>query len=225
MVMSHIRNSLYNSVKIEAALIVNPFSCYDCFSIHLILLTLNTSYGNFNHVKNVDLCNKTIIGGIFLVNFKEEIVNTKVGNKLYFDYHRFFQMLAVWLACAIFSFFPLILRPLFDKTAYNLDLGYWQNIMSNNDILYLVVCLSTVSVGIAILFGKKSSVFVYFIAVLQVISLFFAMFGYLMLEGNGSLFGNNVYAINLWFLIGTCALGIVLFIAVSFRVRRGAEKL
>lgn len=160
-----------------------------------------------------------------MVNYKNEILDAKVGNKLYFDFHIFSKMLGVWLMCAVFSFFPLLLRPLFVKASYTLDFSYWQIVINNNDILYLVACLSIVSVGIAILFGKRSSMLIYLIAVLQVISLFIGMFGYLMLEGNPALFASNIYTINIWSLIITGIMGIVLFIAVSFRVRKGDAKL
>ncbi len=160
-----------------------------------------------------------------MVNYQDEIARRMVSNKLYFDYHRFFGMLAVWLVSAVFSFFPLVLRPMFTKVATAVDAGYWQMVMGDNDVLYLIVAISVVAVGIAILFGKRGSVFVYLIAVLQVIGIFFAMMGYLMLEGDPYIFGEAVCTINTWALIVSILLALVLFISVSFRVREGAKNI
>lgn len=159
-----------------------------------------------------------------MVNFQDEIANRKIGDKLYFDFSRFFGMLTVWLVCAVFSFFPLFLRPMFTKAAMTADSSYIQLVMSDNDVLYLIVAMSVIAVGIAILFGKRGSVFVYLIAVLQVIGIFFAMMGYLMLEGDPNIFGENVYRINLWGLTAAVILALALFLAVSFRIREGANK-
>lgn len=159
-----------------------------------------------------------------MVNYQEELANRKVGNRLYFDNRRFFGMLSIWLVCAIFSFFPLMLRPLFTKVATEIDIGYWQMVMGDNDVLYLIVAISVIAVGIAILFGKRGSVFVYLIAVLQVIGIFFAMMGYLMLEGDPYIFAENVCKINSWSLVISIILALVLFISVSFRVREGADR-
>ena len=102
-------------------------------------------------------------------------------------------MLSVWLVCAIFSFFPLILRPMFTNVAETMDIGYWIMVFSDNDVLYLVVAISVVAVGMSILIGKRNSVAVYLIAVLEVVGIFLAMMGYLMLEGDPVLFGETVY--------------------------------
>ncbi len=159
-----------------------------------------------------------------MVNYQEELSNHMVGNKLYFDYQRFGGMVSVWFVSAIFSFFPLLLRPMFTKVATAVDAGYWQMVMGDNDVLYLIVAMSVIAVGIAILFGKRSSVFVYLIAVLQVIGIFFAMMGYLMLEGDPYIFEENVYTINSWALAASVILALVLFVSVSFRIREGANK-
>lgn len=159
-----------------------------------------------------------------MVNIQEEISSRKVGNALYFDYRRFFGMLSVWLVCAVFSFFPLILRPMFTKVAETMDVGYWIMVFSDNDVLYLIVAISVVAVGMSILIGKRNSVAVYLIAVLEVIGIFLAMMGYLMLEGDPVLFGDAVYKINIWAVVISVVLAFVLFLSVSFRVREGAEK-
>ena len=106
-------------------------------------------------------------------------------------------MLSVWLVCAIFSFFPLILRPMFTNVAETMDIGYWIMVFSDNDVLYLVVAISVVAVGMSILIGKRNSVAVYLIAVLEVVGIFLAMMGYLMLEGDPVLFGETVYKLSL----------------------------
>lgn len=157
-----------------------------------------------------------------MINVQEEILNNKISNKLYFDHRRFFSMLIVWFVCAVFSFFPLILRPMFTKVATTMDMGYWVMVFSDNDVLYLVVAISVIAVGMAILIGKKSTILVYLIAVIQVVGIFFAMMGYLMLEGDAVLFGENVYKINTWAVGIAIVLTISLFLAVSFRVREGA---
>lgn len=133
-------------------------------------------------------------------------------------------MLAVWLVCAIFSFFPLLLRPMFTKVATAIDAGYWQMVMGDNDVLYLIVATTVIAIGIAVLFGKRRSLSVFFVAFIAVVGIFLAMMGYLMLEGDPTVFGDNVYTINTWALIADFALSIVLFISVSFRVKEGAEK-
>ncbi len=153
-----------------------------------------------------------------------ELSSRKLVNKLYFDYRRFFGMLTVWLVCAVFSFFPLVLRPMFTKVATTVDLGYWIMIMSDNDVLYLVAAVSIIALGMAILMGKRNTVFVYLIAVLEVIAIFLAVMGYLMLEGDPYLFGEVVYKINMGFLSAAVIMAIVLFITVNFRIRGGSGK-
>lgn len=133
-------------------------------------------------------------------------------------------MLTVWLVCAVFSFFPLVLRPMFTKVATTVDLGYWIMIMSDNDVLYLVAAVSIIALGMAILMGKRNTVFVYLIAVLEVIAIFLAVMGYLMLEGDPYLFGEVVYKINMGFLSAAVIMAIVLFITVNFRIRGGSGK-
>lgn len=160
-----------------------------------------------------------------MINYQEELMRSKVGNRLYFDTHRFLGMLGIWLACAVFSFFPLVLRPMFIKAATSVDAGYWQMVMGDNDVLYLIVASSVLAVGIAVLFGKRNSAFAYIIAFLEVIGIFFAMMGYLMLEGNPVVFGNNVYLINSWALAANVLLALAMFVSVSFRIREGAAKL
>lgn len=160
-----------------------------------------------------------------MINYQDEIAHRKVGNRLYFDLMRFWSMLGVWLVCAVFSFFPLILRPLFTKAATEVDAGYWQMIMGDNDVLYLVVAMSVIALGIAILFGRRGSAIVYVIAVPVVIGIFLAMMGYLMLEGDPTVFGENVCRINTWAVVADILLALALFISVSFRVREGADKL
>ena len=70
----------------------------------------------------------------------------------------------------------------------------------------------------------QNSVAVYLIAVLEVVGIFLAMMGYLMLEGDPVLFGETVYKINIWAVTISVVLAFVLFLSVSFRVREGAEK-
>lgn len=159
-----------------------------------------------------------------MTNYQDELTRSKITNKLYFDTRRFFGMLSIWLVCAIFSFFPLLLRPMFTKAATAIDIGYWQMVMGDNDVLYLIVATTVIAVGIAILFGKRGSAFVYFIAFIAVIGVFLAMMGYLMLEGDPTVFGENVYTINTWSIIADIVLAIVLFISVSFRVKEGADR-
>lgn len=153
-----------------------------------------------------------------------ELSNRKLVNKLYFDRRRFFGMLTAWLVCAVFSFFPLVLRPMFTKVDVTVDMGYWVMIMSDNDVLYLVAAVSIIALGMAILMGKRNSMFVYLIAVLEVIAIFLAVMGYLMLEGDPYLFGEVVYKINTGFLSASVIMAIVLFITVNFRIRGGSDK-
>lgn len=159
-----------------------------------------------------------------MINYQDELTQSKITNKLYFDVRRFFGMLSVWLVCAIFSFFPLLLRPMFTNAATAIDAGYRQMVMGDNDVLYLIVATAVLAIGIAVLFGKRSSFFVFFIAFIAVIGIFLAMMGYLMLEGDPTVFGENVYTINTWGLIADAVLAVLLFISVSFRVKEGAEK-
>ncbi len=160
-----------------------------------------------------------------MANIQEEMLSKQSGSQLYFDYRRFFGMFAVWVVCALFSFFPLILRPMFTKVASTFDGSYWLMVFSDNDVLYLVVAVTVTAVGMAILMGKRNSVFVYFIAVIEVIALFLAMMGYLMLEGDPLLFGNNVVAVNVGFVVVSAILAVVLLVTVNFRLREGAERI
>lgn len=154
----------------------------------------------------------------------KELANKRIGGRLYFDFRRFFSMLAVWLVCLIFAFFPLALRPIFTKAATAVDASYWIMIMTNNDVLYLAAATSIIAVGMSLLMGRRSTMLTYFIAALEVIAIFLAIMGYLMLEGDPAVFGQNVYRINLWFMITDAVLALVMFITVNFKVREGAER-
>ena len=87
------------------------------------------------------------------------------------------------------------------------------------------MAVTVTAVGMAILMGKRNSVFVYFIAVIEIIALFLAMMGYLMLEGDPLLFGNNVVAVNVGFVVVSAILAVVLWVNVNFRLRDGAERI
>ena len=60
---------------------------------------------------------------------------------------------------------------------------------------------------------------------IEIIALFLAMMGYLRLEGDPLLFGNNVVAVNVGFVVVSAILAVVLLVTVNFRLREGAERI
>ncbi len=153
-----------------------------------------------------------------------ETANKKVGGRVLFDFRQFFKMFTVWLLCLIFSFFPLMLRPFFTKAATAVDIGYWTMVFSDNDVLYLVAATAIIAIGMAVLMGKRSTMLVYLLAFLEVIAVFLAIMGYLMLEGDPTVFGQTVYKMNTEFLIVSIILALVMFITVNINVREGEKK-
>ena len=133
-------------------------------------------------------------------------------------------MLIVWLVCAVFAFFPLVLRPMFTKAAAVMDIGYWKMVFSDNDVLYLTAVMSVIAVGMTVLMGRRSSAIIYILAVFEVIAVFLATMGYLMLEGDPIVFGQNVYNINIRFLIAAVLLTLVMFVSVNFRTKERVKK-
>lgn len=160
-----------------------------------------------------------------MINYMEEIRDKKVAHTLYFDKQRFFSMFFVWLLCSVFAYFPLFLRPLFVKDEGSMTLGYFMRVFSSSDILYLVIVMTLMSLGIAVLCGRRTSRFVYFIAIIEVIGVFLGLMGYLMLEGNAYIFGENVLRINILGICGAFVLATALFCAVSFRVKEGTVRI
>ena len=162
-------------------------------------------------------------GGIALADYRE-LADKKVKNGSYFDFRRFFSMFTVWLLCLIFSFFPLALRPMFTKAATAVDAGYWVMVFSDNDVLYITAAASIIAVGMSVLMGRRSTMFVYLLAFFEVIAIFLAIMGYLMLEGDPMLFGVTVYKINIGFLIVSVILALVMFITVNFKNGEGVGR-
>ncbi len=154
----------------------------------------------------------------------KELANRKIKSGSYFDFRRFFSMFTVWLLCLIFSFFPLALRPMFTKVATTVDTGYWKMVFSDNDVLYITAAASIIAVGMSVLMGRRSTMFVYLLAFFEVIAIFLAIMGYLMLEGDPMLFGMTVYKINTGFLIVSVILALVMFITVNFKNGEGAGR-
>lgn len=156
-----------------------------------------------------------------MLNVQQELAAQRVESKLYFDVKRFFGMLLVWFVCGVFSFFPLLLRPMFTRAMTSVDMGYFYMVMSDNDVLYLSAVLSILAVGMAVFLGRRNSMFTYLLAFLEVVAIFLGMMGYLMLEGDPIVFGENVYMINCGFLIAAAVMAVVMFTTVSFRRREG----
>ena len=154
----------------------------------------------------------------------KELANRKMRSGSYFDFRRFFSMFTVWLLCLVFSFFPLALRPMFTKVAETMDAGYWKMVFSDNDVLYIAAAASIIAVGMSVLMGRRSTMFVYLLAFFEVIAIFLAIMGYLMLEGDPMLFGMTVYKINTGFLIVSIALALVMFVTVNFKNGEGAGR-
>lgn len=159
-----------------------------------------------------------------MLNVNEDYLTRKVGNRLYFDFRCFGRMLAVWLICAAFAFFPLVLRPMFTKAATAIDAGYWKMVLGDNDVLYLAAAMSVIAVGMTVLMGRRSSALVYILAVAEVVAVFLATMGYLMLEGDPVVFGQNVYMINSRFLTAASLLTLVMFVSVNFRSKESVKK-
>ncbi len=153
-----------------------------------------------------------------------EVAKRKVGGRVIFDTRRFFKMFAVWFLCTLFSLFPLMLRPFFTKAATAVDMGYWKMVFSDNDVLYLAAVSAIIAIGMAVLMGKRSTVIVYLLAFFEVIAVFLATMGYLMLEGDPDVFGGAVYRMNIGFLIGAAAIALVMFVAVNINVREAEKK-
>lgn len=147
-----------------------------------------------------------------------DYVNKKVKNRLDFNYRRFFSMFGIWLICAAMSAVPILLRPMFSADGIQAA-DYWSEMMSTNEPMYLLIILSALAITMTLIMGRGSAGVVYFVSFLQAAYLFLAIIGYLMLEGDPAVFGQNVVRINQMGFIIEFIMAIAIFITSNFGIK------
>ncbi len=192
------------------------------------VLTLYGIYGNFS-LKYVvfciiiisvilNFCDVKLEWEVITLENRIDYVNKKVKNRLDFNYRRFFSMFGIWLICAAMSAVPILLRPMFSADGTQ-AVNYWSEMMSTNEPMYLLIILSALAITMTLIMGRGSSGVVYFVSFLQAAYLFLAIIGYLMLEGDPAVFGQNVVRINQIGFIVEFIMAIAIFITSNFGIK------
>ena len=212
LIFSMFRSFLYLFNNIGRFSVLTLYGIYCNFSLKYVVFCIIIISVILN------FCDVKLEWEVITLENRIDYVNKKVKNRLDFNYRRFFSMFGIWLICAAMSAVPILLRPMFSADGTP-AVNYWSEMMSTNEPMYLLIILSALAITMTLIMGRGSSGVVYFVSFLQAAYLFLAIIGYLMLEGDPAVFGQNVVRINQIGFIVEFIMAIAIFITSNFGIK------